>query len=85
VIGAGLELIPQDSVPRNSRGVPSLVDETQFQECLCGVVRRKPATSYDNILRDNGYALCGKLHSSERGRSHRKCTLLPNKRMKGVA
>ena len=26
----------------------------QFQERLCGVVRQKPATSYDNLLRDIG-------------------------------
>jgi hypothetical protein len=26
----------------------------QFLECLCGVVRRKPATTYDNSLRDIG-------------------------------
>jgi HD superfamily phosphodiesterase len=25
-----------------------------FLDCLCGVVRRKPATSYDNSLRDLG-------------------------------
>src|SRR6266404_5718467 len=54
VIGAGLELIPQDSVRAILAEFPRLSMKTQFQECLCGVVRRKPATSYDNILRDIG-------------------------------
>jgi len=75
VIGAGLELIPQDSVRGNSRGVPSLVDEDAVPGVASAVwFRRKPATSYDNILRGYRYALCERLHSSERGRSHRKCT-----------
>ena len=26
----------------------------KFLECLCGVARRKPATTYDNTLRDLG-------------------------------
>jgi hypothetical protein len=26
----------------------------QFQDCLSNVVRQKPATSYDNFLRDIG-------------------------------
>jgi HD domain len=54
VIGAGLELIPQDSVRAILAEFPRLSMKKQFQECLCGVVRRKPATSYDNILRDIG-------------------------------
>jgi hypothetical protein len=54
VIGAGLELIPQDSVRAILAEFPRLSMKKQFLECLCGVVRRKPATSYDNILRDIG-------------------------------
>ncbi len=54
VIGAGLDLIPQDKVRAILSEFPRLSMKTQFQECLCGVVRRKPATSYDNILRDIG-------------------------------
>ena len=54
VIGAGLELISQDSVRAILAEFPRLSMKKQFQECLCSVVRRKPATSYDNILRDIG-------------------------------
>lgn len=54
MIGAGLELIPQDSVRAILAEFPRLSMKKQFQESLCGVVRRKPATSYDNSLRDIG-------------------------------
>ena len=54
VIGAGLDRIP----PNKARAVlvefPRLSFKKQFQDSLCGVVRQKPATSYDNILRDIG-------------------------------
>ena len=54
VIGAGLELIPQDSIRAILEEFPRLSMKKQFLECLCGVVRRKPATTYDNSLRDIG-------------------------------
>ena len=54
VIGAGLELIPQDNVRAILAEFPRLSMKKQFLECLCGVVRRKPATTYDNSLRDIG-------------------------------
>ena len=54
VFGAGLDLIPQDKVPAILAEFPRLSMKKQFLECLCGVVRRKPATSYDNSLRDLG-------------------------------
>lgn len=54
VIGAGLDLIPQDKVRAILSEFPRLSMKKQFLEDLCGVVRRKPATSYDNILRDIG-------------------------------
>jgi HD domain len=54
VIGAGLELIPQDKVRTILAEFPRLSMKRQFLDCLCGVVRQKPATSYDNILRDIG-------------------------------
>ena len=54
VIGAGLDRIP----PNKARAIlvefPRLSFKKQFQDSLCGVVRQKPATSYDNILRDIG-------------------------------
>lgn len=54
VIGAGLDLIPQDKVRAILSEFPRLSMKKQFLECLCDVVRRKPATTYDNTLRDLG-------------------------------
>ena len=54
VIGAGLDLIPQDKVRAIVAEFPRLSMKKQFRDCLCVVVRRKPATSYDNFLRDFG-------------------------------
>jgi hypothetical protein len=54
VIGAGLNLILPDKVRAILAGFPRLLMKKQFQNCLCGVIRRKPATSYDNFLRDFG-------------------------------
>jgi HD domain len=54
MMGAGLELIPQDNVRAILAEFPRLSMKKQFLECLCGVVRRKPATTYDNSLRDIG-------------------------------
>jgi hypothetical protein len=54
VIGAGLELIPQGKLHAILEEFPRLSMKKQFRDCLCGVVRRKPATSYDNSLRDLG-------------------------------
>ena len=54
VIGAGLDSIPQDKVRAILAEFPRLSMKKQFQDSLCGVVRQKPATSYDNILRDIG-------------------------------
>jgi hypothetical protein len=54
VIGAGLELIPQDKLRAILAEFPRLSLKKQFRDCLCVVVRQKPATSYDNFLRDFG-------------------------------
>ncbi len=54
VIGAGLELIPQDKLRAILAEFPRLSMKKQFLDCLCNVVRQKPATSYDNVLRDLG-------------------------------
>jgi hypothetical protein len=54
VLGAGLELIPQDKLRAILAEFPRLSMKKQFQGALCGVVRQKPATSYDNSLRDIG-------------------------------
>ena len=54
VLGAGLDLIPQDKVRAILSEFPRLSMKKQFLEDLCGVVRRKPTTTYDNTLRDLG-------------------------------
>ena len=54
VIGAGLDSIPQDKVRAILAEFPRLSMKKQFRDSLCGVVRQKPATSYDNLLRDIG-------------------------------
>ena len=54
VIGVGLDRIPQDKQRAVLTEFPRLAFKNQFQACLCNVVRRKPATSFDNVLRDFG-------------------------------
>ena len=54
VVGAGLELIPEDKLRAILAEFPRLSMKKQFQDCLSNVVRQKPATSYDNFLRDIG-------------------------------
>ena len=54
VIGIGLDRIPQDKQRALLTEFPRLAFKNQFKECLCSVVRRKPATSFDNVLRDFG-------------------------------
>ena len=54
VIGVGLDRIPQDKQRAILTEFPRLAFKNQFQACLCNVVRRKPATSFDNVLRDFG-------------------------------
>jgi hypothetical protein len=54
VIGIGLDRIPQDKLRAVLTEFPRLVFKNQFKERLCSVVRRKPATSFDNFLRDFG-------------------------------
>ena len=54
VIGAGLDLIPQDKVRAILADFPRLSMKEQFQKRLCSLVRQKPATKYDNFLRDIG-------------------------------
>jgi hypothetical protein len=54
VIGAGLDLIPQEKARAILTEFPRLAMKREFRDCLCGIVRRKPATTYDNVLRDIG-------------------------------
>ena len=54
VLGAGLDRIPQDKQRAVLAEFPRLAFKNQFKDCLCSVVRRKPATCFDNILREFG-------------------------------
>ena len=54
VIGIGLDRIPEDKQRAVLTEFPRLAFKNQFRACLCNVVRRKPATSFDNVLRDFG-------------------------------
>ena len=53
-IGFGLDRIPQDKQRAILAEFPRLALKNQFESSLCNIVRRKPATSFDNILRDFG-------------------------------
>src|SRR3989442_1990354 len=54
VIGIGLDRIPQDKLRPVLTEFPRLVFKNQFKQRLGTVVRRKPASTYDNVLRDFG-------------------------------
>jgi hypothetical protein len=54
VLGAGLERIPDNARRAILSEFPRLAFKQCFKASLCDVVRRKPATSFDNILRDFG-------------------------------
>src|ERR1700704_4054828 len=53
-IGVGLDRIPTDKLQAILAAFPRLALKNKFQSSLCNIVRRKPATSFDNILRDFG-------------------------------
>ncbi len=54
VLAAGLDRIRQDKQRAILTEFPRLAFKKQFQVSLCDVVREKPATAVDNILRDFG-------------------------------
>src|SRR5271168_574246 len=54
VIGAGLNLIPQGKLGAILAEFPRLSLKTELRACLCSVVRKKPETTYDNVLKDIG-------------------------------
>ena len=53
-IGVGLERIPLDKQRAILAAFPRLALKKHLESSLCNIVRRKPATSFDNILRDFG-------------------------------
>jgi hypothetical protein len=54
VLGAGLERIQQEKQRAILTAFPRLAFKDEFKGCLCNVVRQKPMTAIDNILRDFG-------------------------------
>jgi hypothetical protein len=54
VLGVGLDRISQDKLRAVQTEFPRLAMKNQLQACLCNVVRRKPASTFDNVLRDFG-------------------------------
>jgi hypothetical protein len=62
VLGAGLDRIPHDKLPAILAEFPRLGLKNGLKDCLCTIARQKPATTFDNIVRDfgvryvNGYA-----------------------------
>src|SRR5260370_25305539 len=53
-IRVGLDRIPTDKIHASLAAFPRLALKNQLQSSLFTIVRRKPATSFDNILRDFG-------------------------------
>jgi hypothetical protein len=54
VLGAGLDRIPKGKQRAILSEFPRLAFKDQFKGSLCSVVRQKPMTAVDNILRDFG-------------------------------
>lgn len=54
VLGAGLDRIPQEKQRAILTAFPRLAFKDEFKGCLCNIVRQKPMTAIDNILRDFG-------------------------------
>jgi hypothetical protein len=54
VLGAGLDRISQEKQQAILTAFPRLAFKDGFKGCLCNVVRQKPMTAVDNILRDFG-------------------------------
>ena len=54
VLGAGLDRIPQDKQGAILAEFPRLALKNRLKECLCNIARRKPESTFDNIVRDFG-------------------------------
>jgi hypothetical protein len=54
IFGLGLDRIPPDKQRGILAEFPRLAFKNQIKTCLCSIVRRKPETSFDNVLRDVG-------------------------------
>jgi hypothetical protein len=52
--GVGLDRIPMGIQRAILAEFPRLAFKDQIKGCLCNIVCRKPATTFDNVLRDFG-------------------------------
>jgi len=49
-----LDRIPKESAARILAAFPRLQMKTQLRDCLCGIARERPETTYENFVRDFG-------------------------------
>jgi hypothetical protein len=54
VLGAGLHRIPRDKQVAILAEFPRLAFKNGLKDCLCSIARRKPESTFDNIVRDFG-------------------------------
>ena len=54
VLGAGLDRIPQDKQGAILAEFPRLALKNGLKEYFCNIARRKPESTFDNIVRDFG-------------------------------
>jgi HD domain len=54
VLGAALDRIPLDKQGAILAEFPRLALKNGLKECLCNIARRKPESTFDNIVRDFG-------------------------------
>src|SRR5580658_8995098 len=54
VLGADLDRIPQDKQGAILAEFPRLAFKNGLKGCLCNIARRKPESTFDNIVRDFG-------------------------------
>jgi hypothetical protein len=54
VLGAGLDRIPRDKQGAIRAEFPRMEFKNGLKECRCNIARRKPESTFDNIVRDFG-------------------------------
>jgi len=75
VLGAGLDRIPQDKQGVILAEFPRLAFKNGLKDCLCNIVRRKPESTFDNIVRDFGVRYVEGYTSPQLCRCRRECTI----------
>ena len=75
VLGAGLDRIPQDKQGAILAEFPRLALKNGLKECLCNIARRKPESTFDNIVRDFGVRYVEGYTSPNFADCRRECTI----------